>query len=283
MQIEKDTKKRWYVIDLSNPYKLYWDALVILCAVYTAVSVPLEISFPDINEYFDSFLLLHTADVVVDVIFIIDIVVGFLTAYTNTATGDQIRNPWRIGKRYLMSGFTFDFISSIPFLLTPIRLIPGFAENHAYLMEALSLFRIFKLVRLRKIDPTIANMHSSKETKTQLRRIIAILMLALVMHVQACIIYLTIDVDRIWVAPLDFGNLQTDIWYRDKSILYVYMKMLYHSALVFAMVDVAPRSILELVITSMLIVAAAFITAYIYGQFAQYNDQIKAKYNAFFY
>ena len=108
-------------------------------------------------------------------------------------------------------------------------------------------------------------------------------MLALVMHVQACIIYLTIDADRIWVAPLDFGNLQTDIWYKDKSILYVYMKMLYHSALVFAMVDVAPRSILELVITSMLIVAAAFITAYIYGQFAQYNDQIKAKYNAFFY
>ena len=129
MQIEKDTKKRWYVIDLSNPYKLYWDALVILCAVYTAVSVPLEISFPDINEYFDSFLLLHTADVVVDVIFIIDIVVGFLTAYTNTATGDQIRNPWKISKRYLMSGFTFDFISSIPFLLTPIRLIPGFAES----------------------------------------------------------------------------------------------------------------------------------------------------------
>ena len=134
--------------------------------MYTAITVPVEISFAEINEYFDSFALLHTCDVIVDVIFVIDIVLGFLTAYTNTATGDQIRNPWRIGKRYLMSGFAFDFISSIPFLLTPVRLIPGFAENHAGLMEALSLFRIFKLVRLRKIDPTIANMHSSKETKT---------------------------------------------------------------------------------------------------------------------
>ena len=108
------------MVEISNPYKLFWDGLVILCAIYTAITVPVEISFPEINAYFDSFLLLHTADVVVDVIFIIDIVVGFLTAYTNTATGDQIRNPWKIGRRYLMSGFTFDCISSTPFLLTPL-------------------------------------------------------------------------------------------------------------------------------------------------------------------
>ena len=93
-------------------------------------------------------------------------------------------------------------------------------------------------------------------------------MLGLVMHVQACVIYVTMDQDRIWVAPLDFGGLQTDLWYRDKSILYVYMKVLYHSALVFAMVDVAPRSVLEIIVSTALIISAAFITAYIYGQFA---------------
>ena len=65
----------------------------------------------------------------------------------------------------------------------------------------------------------------------------------------------------------------------NKGLLYVYSKMLYQSALVFAMVDIGARSILELIVTSTLIVAAAFVTAYIYGQFAMYNDAIKAKSN----
>ena len=107
-------------------------------------------------------------------------------------------------------------------------------------------------------------------------------MLFLVMHVQACILYVTIDADRLWVAPLDFGSLRTDLWYEGRTTYYVYLKMLYHSALVFAMVDVAPRSLLELAVTSVLIIAAAFITAYIYGQFAQYNFEISAKSSAFY-
>ena len=55
---------------------------------------------------------------------------------------------------------------------------------------------------------------------------------------------------------------------------FVYMKMLYHSALVFAMVDMTPRSPLELVVSTFLIIGSAFITAYIYGQFAQYNFEL---------
>ena len=59
------------------------------------------------------------------------------------------------------------------------------------------------------------------------------------------------------------------------------MKMLYHSALVFAMVDICPRSIQEIFCLIFLIIAAAFITAVIYGLFGTYNEQIKAKNNAF--
>ena len=93
-------------------------------------------------------------------------------------------------------------------------------------------------------------------------------MLLILMHVQACIIYMTVDADRIWIAPLDFGILKTDIWYKERSLSFIYIKMLYHSTLVFAMVDMTPRSPLELIVTTGLIISAAFITAYIYGQFA---------------
>ena len=63
--------------------------------------MPIEIAFKEINEVFDSYTALHALDVLVDVIFIIDIVVGCLTAYIDTRTGDSIHNPRKIAKRYL--------------------------------------------------------------------------------------------------------------------------------------------------------------------------------------
>lgn len=61
--------------------------------------------------------------------------------------------------------------------------------------------------------------------------------------------------------------MKTDIWHEGKGTFYVYMKMLYHSALVFAMVDITPRTINEIIVMSVLIVAGAIITAIIYGLF----------------
>lgn len=48
--------------------------------------------------------------------------------------------------------------------------------------------------------------------------------------------------------------------------------MLYHSALVFAMVDICPRGPVEISVLIILIIAAAFITAVIYGLFGTYNE-----------
>ena len=80
------------------------------------------------------------------------------------------------------------------------------------------------------------------------------------------------DIDKSWVAPLDFGNLKTDIWYEGKTNTYIYFKMMYHSALVFAMVDIGPRSIAEIVVLIVLIITAAMITAVIYGLFGSYTE-----------
>ena len=56
-------------------------------------------------------------DVIVDIIFLIDILISFLTEYTEVSTGDQIRNPAKIAKRYMLGIFIFDFMSSAPFIL----------------------------------------------------------------------------------------------------------------------------------------------------------------------
>lgn len=156
--------------------------------------MPVEIAFESINKSIDGFWFTHTLDISVDIIFLIDIVVGFLTEYTDVVTGDQIRNPKKIAMRYIKSMFFFDAISSIPFFaetffMKQIKTLP-------ILAAWMSVFRIFKLVRLRKIEDWVATMTWSKETKTQLRRVNAILSLAILMHVQACIIFITLDGNR---------------------------------------------------------------------------------------
>ena len=118
-KIVNDTKHRWYVTDNFNPYKLYWDWWIIFCAAYSGFSVPIEVAFVRINYIFDNYPATHMMDILVDFIFLIDIVVGFLTAYIDSRTGDKITNPKKIAKRYMYEGFMFDMISSIPFLLAP--------------------------------------------------------------------------------------------------------------------------------------------------------------------
>ena len=76
----------------------------------------------------------------------------------------------------------FDAISSVPFIVEYF-VPPHMIKKVPIVSSWLSVFRIFKLVRLRKIGDAIAHMTQSKETKTQLRRIVAILALAIVMHV----------------------------------------------------------------------------------------------------
>ena len=131
-----------------------------MCASYNGVSVPIEIAFEEINEELDSHAALHAMDVISDIIFIIDIVVGFLTAYIDTSSGDSISNPRKIARRYMQSGFAFDFLSSLPFIVSPLL------NQYKSIMNLLGVFRIFKLIRLRKIDQVIANLHSDKNTKT---------------------------------------------------------------------------------------------------------------------
>ena len=48
-------------------------------------------------------------------VFMIDLVIGFRKAYLNEQIGREVRNPWKIAKRYLKFYFWIDLISALPF------------------------------------------------------------------------------------------------------------------------------------------------------------------------
>ena len=71
--------------------------------------------------------------------------------------------------------------------------------------------------------------------------------------------------DQNWVPPLDLGKLETDVFDKSQGFMFRYLKMVYHSTLVYSMVDISIRSSKELALMSILVIIAAIINALIYG------------------
>ena len=217
----------------------------------------------------------------VDICFALDMIIMFFTSYIDTYDGETIRQLKRIAKYYISRGFLVDFISTTPLVLRPIiaKYTTGNVQKGLDLMIA--LFRLMKLLRIRKIQTLISGLNQPSQIKNQLKRLYVIFLLCIICHIQGCILYIILERDRIWIPPLDFGRLQTDVFDKDREFMFQYIKMVYHSTLVYSMVDISIRSTTELISTSLLIIIAAIINALIYGQFAVLTEELKRENNEF--
>ena len=55
-------------------------------------------------------------DYIILCVYVTDIIIQFLTSYYNVATGDEIKKPSMIARRYMFSvEFVIDFLSTFPF------------------------------------------------------------------------------------------------------------------------------------------------------------------------
>jgi len=89
---------------------------MIFLLLYVAILMPYNVCFhqvvPDAGmsnqDYFDF---------AVDLLFGVDIIVNFISAYEDDATGIPVINPKVISNNYVSSWFLFDLIAIIPFSL----------------------------------------------------------------------------------------------------------------------------------------------------------------------
>lgn len=86
---------------------------------------------------------------------------------------------------------------------------------------------------------------------------------------------------QIWIPPLDYGSISTDVFEKDRGFFFIYSKMMYHSTLVYSMVDISMRTQEDLIFLSFLIIFAAIINAIIFGQFALLTEELKRDSNDF--
>jgi len=103
-----------YIIRINNPLRIKWDMIVILLSIWNSIATPIEIAFkPPRFEERDMDIMNH----IIDIMFVGDILLNFVTSYFNSSTGDEIFEPKNIAKHYLQGVFWIDFLSVCPFNL----------------------------------------------------------------------------------------------------------------------------------------------------------------------
>ncbi|XP_070399951.1 voltage-gated inwardly rectifying potassium channel KCNH2-like [Nothobranchius furzeri] len=145
---------KWTVLHYS-PFKAVWDWLILLLVIYTAILTPYSAAFllNDQEEVAQqncgySCSPLNVLDLIVDIMFIIDIIINFRTTYVNS-NDEVVSHPLRIAVHYFKGWFLIDMVAAIPFDL----LIYRNGEETTTLIGLLKTARLLRLVRVaRKLD-----------------------------------------------------------------------------------------------------------------------------------
>ena len=132
------------VLSPHDPYHTAWEIFSGLFVVYTAMEVPFRIGF---LFYTAPSLGALVVEYIIVVVFLLDMVVNFLTAYVDETTNILVYDHNKIAIRYVSVipfWFWMDLISTFPF--------EAFAVGaNAKSQESLATLKIFRLLRLFRI------------------------------------------------------------------------------------------------------------------------------------
>lgn len=163
-KLEKQFKSRWCCVLLpNNRFSLIWNMIMILLMFYVLIFVTFDVAFTKQNINFQEGYLAALKentkmqlDVAVDILFTIDILVNFISAYEDNFTCKLETSLCAIGKNYIMSWFLLDVLCVIPFDLIEYVVLAD--SRHVKLVRLSRLARIYKLtrvIRLLKIVKTV--------------------------------------------------------------------------------------------------------------------------------
>lgn len=121
------TETTWGVLLHYSPFKAFWDWIILLLVLYTAVFTPYSAAFlldehRDLRQRGCGYTCnpLNVADLMVDVLFIVDIVINLRTTYVDQ-NEEVVTQQSRIAKHYIKGWFSIDLFAAIPFDLLMLR------------------------------------------------------------------------------------------------------------------------------------------------------------------
>ncbi|XP_041858169.1 potassium voltage-gated channel subfamily H member 7-like [Melanotaenia boesemani] len=139
-----------------SPFKAVWDWLILLLVIYTAILTPYSAAFL-LNDQEEqrrrecgySCSPLNVVDLMVDIMFIIDILINFRTTYVNQ-NEEVVSHPGKIAIHYFKGWFLIDMVAAIPF---DLLIFGSGSDETTTLIGLLKTARLLRLVRVaRKLD-----------------------------------------------------------------------------------------------------------------------------------
>ncbi|GAX77256.1 hypothetical protein CEUSTIGMA_g4702.t1 [Chlamydomonas eustigma] len=158
--------------------KIIWDSFIMAFVIFSAVDVPLEVSYgvPTTMN------ILNYLNYAISFVFFIDICVNFRTAFINKQ-GYLIRDTDMIAKNYLSFWFPIDLAATIPYdLLFEAFGFNGSGGTQTTVLALLKLPRLLRLGRLVRLMEHVKNANIFKV-------VFLLLMMIMISHWLACIWY----------------------------------------------------------------------------------------------
>ncbi|XP_070701115.1 voltage-gated inwardly rectifying potassium channel KCNH2-like [Pempheris klunzingeri] len=154
---------KWTILHYS-PFKAVWDWVILLLVIYTAIFTPYSATFL-LSDQGEAAMQtcgyscspLNVVDLIVDIMFIVDIIINFRTTYVNS-NDEVVSQSSRIAVYYFKGWFLIDMVAAIPFDLLIYRsgeeVVRGGGEGETTtLIGLLKTARLLRLVRVaRKLD-----------------------------------------------------------------------------------------------------------------------------------
>lgn len=246
--------------------KLAWDIIIIILSVWQGFSIPLQLSFDPDFFYAPE---LTTADSLIDVVFVLDIILRFRTTYIDSVTGEEIMDSFQIGKKYITSpAFIIDTLSTIP--------LDDFVSKESRLLSFLGML---KLLRIFKISTVILNLNTGQEIKAACKVVFLVLMMVFYIHWMACLWNGVVMQKEQWIPNMDF------IWYPEPQIYDYYSSpwhrtyaiSLYIGYYLFGVGEVCPRAQLEILVAIPILIFSSIINGLIIGNMALFIHELNKK------
>ena len=114
-----ERRLRELMVHPESNFRSGWDACQVFVLLYLSIVVPYRVGF-SISSAGWTYLV----DFLIDLYFLFDIFLGFVTGYISEPAGDVVMTPKYVAQRYLRTWFTLDVVASAP-VDSIVRLIEG--------------------------------------------------------------------------------------------------------------------------------------------------------------
>lgn len=245
-----------------NKVRQMWDFVVFILLAYTIVILPLRVAFSNEGET-------DPLDIAVDVLFLLDIMISFVTAY-KLPDGRLVVEVPLIVKQYLRTWFIFDAIATFPFYMLGASTIHRLAPfiRIPRLLKMFRLVRLIKLLRAYRLKKFFDKLEFSPKIHQGFVRIAKLLIVSICFaHCSACL----------WLFIGEIGESDEGLsWISDTSSLYggimdepqytQYIASLYFSISALATVgfgDITPQNNMEMAYSIVVMLLGATVFSYI--------------------